>query len=290
VRFYWVDVFAIGRYTGNPLAVFPEAAATSDARMQQIAREIGCSETAFATADPTGSSDCRLRIFTPQRELAFAGHPALGTAYVWQWAFPAAPREAIAMQLPAGRFRIRCESGAEGPIYWLPQASPHFGDPLPAERAAAALGLAPGDLDARFPVQVVSTGTPFILVPVGDRAALERIQLDRARYEALVEGATAEAILAFCPDPRADCELSARAFAPRWGIAEDPATGSANGCLAAYLVAHAYWGRSEIAARVAQGEAMGRPSRLQLYARTTPTGIESAVGGRVVAVARGHWL
>lgn len=147
-------------------------------------------------------------------------------------------------------------------------------------------------VDPSIPVQVVSTGLPAIIVPLVDRTALEAIDLDRRAYDALVADREAKLVHAFCAEPRAaEHDLAARMFAPHYGVPEDPATGSANGCLAGSLSHHEYFGGTAVDVHVEQGYEMDRPSLISLEADTNEAGgVDVAVGGRVVPVARGHLL
>ena len=141
---------------------------------------------------------------------------------------------------------------------------------------------------ARFPVQEVSTGLPFVMVPLQNLAALKRARVDRDRCLALLAEAQAKALLVFSPEPyRRRNDLSVRVFADYYGVPEDPATGSANGCLAAYLARHRYFGSDRIDASAEQGHEIGRPSLLYLRASNEADGISVSVGGGVKMIAHG---
>jgi trans-2,3-dihydro-3-hydroxyanthranilate isomerase len=145
------------------------------------------------------------------------------------------------------------------------------------------------DLDPRFPVLEVSTGVFDLIVPLRTLDAQKRVKIDTAAYYNLIEGLSAKAILTFCPetyDP--NCRLNVRFYAHYFGVPEDPATGSANGCLAAYLVKQRYFGEDSVDLRAEQGIEIGRPSVLHLMADKTGDGIEVRVGGRVIMVAKGE--
>ncbi|MFT4946922.1 MAG: trans-2,3-dihydro-3-hydroxyanthranilate isomerase, partial [Natronomonas sp.] len=153
------------------------------------------------------------------------------------------------------------------------------------------LGLDADQLDPEYPVRVVSTGLPTIIVPLHDRDALAGIDLDTDAYDDLVEDRAAKLIHAFCSDPReAENDIAARMFAPALGVREDPATGSANGCLAAYLAAEEYFGSPTVDAHAEQGYELGRPSLLHLRANPNGEAIAVEVGGEVISVARGELL
>ncbi len=286
-QFHIVDVFAQERYAGNQLAVVTGAGDLSGGEMQAIAAEMDFSETTFVTGPPENGA-WPVRIFTPAEEVPFAGHPTLGTASVIRRQLADGPPDTVALSLQVGEIPVgvRERDGAE--TLWMRQQSPEFGDTLSRDQPAAVLGLPTDRLDHDWPVQVVSTGLPTIIVPLTDRAALTAIDLDRDAYDSLVGEREAKLVHAVCPDPRgADNDLAVRMFSPYYGVPEDPATGSANGCLAAYLARHGYLGSASVDARVEQGYEMGRPSRLHLAAEDTGEDIAVEVGGRVVPVASG---
>ncbi|PSB23652.1 PhzF family phenazine biosynthesis protein [Stenomitos frigidus] len=289
--FYIVDVFAETKYAGNQLAVFTDAEARSSTEMQQIAKEINYSETTFVLSSEARSGGYDVRIFTPAKELPFAGHPTLGTAFILQHEIIKQPIETIALNLKIGQIPVSLlyENGLPD-VLWMQQRSPVFGETFTAETIAPVLGLDVTDIDTNAPIQDVSTGVPFIIVPLKTHQALKRIKVNKDRYFALIEKTQAKEILAFCPETyHPENQLSVRVFADSLGIPEDPATGSANGCLAGYLVQYSYLGKPYIDLRVEQGHEIGRPSLLLLKATKTAT-IQVSVGGRVILVARGAFV
>ena len=287
-RFHLLDVFATERYAGNQLAVVEDPASLTDDEMGALAAEFGFSETTFVSLD---QEPYHTRIFTPKEEIPFAGHPTLGTAWIVRERVrdgnePTADR--VVLDLPVGKIPVdvRTTDGTE--TLWMRQKAPTFGERRSHERAAEMLGLPVDALDGDLPVQAVSTGLPTVIVPLRDRDALTEIEVDRPAYDAFVAGHDAKNVLAFCFDPREPRnDIAARVFAPYYGVPEDPATGSSNGCLAGYLVRHHAAG--DVSVRVEQGYEMGRPSRLFLDARVDADadeiGIE--VGGRVLPVGSG---
>ena len=282
-----VDVFAEDKYAGNQLAVVRRAEGLTGAAMQKIAREINFSETTFVQGDRKRRGGYDVRIFTPAAELPFAGHPTLGTAFVIQQDLIKEPVRKVVLNLKIGPIPVTFGyRGRKPDVLWMKQIQPRFGITLEARRVAPVLGLKPDDLDPRFPVQEVSTGISFVIVPV---KTLEAVKKSGFRADKLA-GLTAEgkAFLLFAPQtysPRND--LNVRVFAHCYGVGEDPATGSANGCLAGYLVRHRYFGRPRIDIRVEQGYEVGRPSLLLLRAHDKAGKIDVFVGGRVILVARG---
>jgi trans-2,3-dihydro-3-hydroxyanthranilate isomerase len=283
--FYIVDVFAIDQYTGNQLAVFPQSEDLTGPEMQQIAKEINFSESTFITGPPDRGA-YPVKIFTPALELPFAGHPTLGTAWVIQHRLGRVV-EAVELEYRAGRVPVRFHyEQAQPKVLWMEQRPPEFlGDLTPAQ-IAAVLQIDPVDIDDRYPISQVSTGLPFIIVPLRSLAAVQKAQLQLAAYYQLIEGLQAQSILIFCPQTlHPENHLHVRVFTHALGIPEDPATGSANGCLAAYLVYYGYQGQNSINWQVEQGYEVDRPSLL--YLRATTSKIE--VGGRVALVASGSW-
>jgi trans-2,3-dihydro-3-hydroxyanthranilate isomerase len=288
--FYIVDVFAIGtttkgQYSGNQLAVFPQAGALTPAEMQQIAKEINFSESTFITGPPNAGS-YPVKIFTPAVELPFAGHPTLGTAWILQRQL-GQPVARVELDYSAGRIPVSFHYTQGQPeVLWMEQRSPEFLGDLSAAQLAPVLQIDPTEIDETYPISQVSTGLPFIIVPLKSLAAVQKAQLHLEAYYQLINGLPAQSILIFCSQTlHPDNHLHVRVFTHALGIPEDPATGSANGCLAAYLVRNSYQGQSSIDWQVEQGYEIDRPALL--YLRADAQKVE--VGGRVVLVASGRW-
>lgn len=290
--FYLVDVFTESKYAGNQLAVFENAGHLTASEMQQIAKEINFSETTFVLSSKPRNGGYDVRIFTPVKELPFAGHPTLGTAFVLQQKVIQQPLEQVTLNLQVGPIPVTIAYHDQQPtVLWMRQNPPVFGEVLPPEAIAHILGLNLDDLDLRFPVQEVSTGVPFIIAPLQSLAALQRIKINSDALSQVVESLQAKDIFVFCPETRhPENRFSARMFAPLLGIPEDPATGSANGCFAGYLVHHRYLGSNSIHVQVEQGYEMGRPSLLMLQATEQDDQISVNVGGHVILVARGEFV
>ena len=284
--FHLVDVFARERYAGNQLAVVEDADSLDDGEMQAFAAEIGFSETTFGGGRSSDGWD--VRIFTPEAEIPFAGHPTIGTAQVIRERIAEGHPDSVVLDLDVGEIPVEVRGRDGEETLWMTQQPPEFGPELSPEALADVRSVDVADLDADPPVQVVSTGLPTIVVPLASRAALTDIELDRDAYRAVTDGREAKNVLAFCREPRSgDTDLAVRVFAPFYGVPEDPATGSSNGCLAAYLLRHRVLGSDAIDVRVEQGYEMGRPSLVHLRARSTDGGIQVEEGGSVVPVARG---
>ena len=290
-RFFITDVFTARRYGGNQLATFVDCESLSDAEMQKIAREINFSETTFITSRQPRDGGYDVRIFTPNAEVEFAGHPTLGTAHIIRNKLRLTGADEVVLNLRAGRVPVTfTEAPGHTSMLWMRQMPPRFGKQLDAGVLARVLGIAEADIDPGFPIEEVSTGFPTLIVPLRNLDALKRAKVDKNAYFALVTDAWAKLILVFSREGYEPGQrLSVRMFADYYGIAEDAATGSSNGCLAAYLVRHKVLGSPEIDVLAGQGYEMGRPSTLALRAHGTNDGIHVSVGGSVVDVAEGVW-
>lgn len=279
-----VDVFAEQPYAGNQLAVFRGAAGLSDEQMQTLAREMNFSETTFILSDTPRDGGYDVRIFTVEEELPFAGHPTLGTAYVIRRDIAAADQ--IVLNLKVGQIPV--DFMPDG-LVWMQQKPPTFGEIYDPEQVAPLIGVNVDDIDTRFPVQIVSTGVPFPIIPLKTREAVVRARLNNGMYHEWRTATGRDKVFLFCAEPYdADNHLNARMF---WGSGEDPATGSANGCLAGYLVKHRYFGTDSINVRVEQGYEIKRKSVLYLRAAPNtddPNVIDVRVGGRVQNMASGR--
>lgn len=287
---YLVDVFAEQKYQGNQLAVIRGGGHFATAQMQKIAREMNFSETAFIISEREENGGYPVRIFTPAEEIPFAGHPSLGTAYIIQQEILKQPAERVTLNLKAGQIPVDFHyRGGEPELLWMTQLPPTFGaQAFDAEAVSEMLSLEPSDIDPRAPIQIISTGTPFLIVPLKTLEAVKRARIHREKYFALVETLPAKAIFIFAPETyHSENQLNVRLFADYYGIAEDPATGSANGCLACYLAKYRYWGKPYIDARAEQGYEIGRPSLLLLKAEDRGDTILVQVGGKVIPVAKG---
>jgi len=287
-EFIICDVFARRRFEGNQLAVFPDGTGLSDEEMQSLAREIHFSETTFILADGPNERGWPVRIFTPAREVPFAGHPTLGTAHVVWDRFLGRKADEVKLDLKVGVVPVTVEDGGERLV--MTQKPPEFGKSVDPAEAAKVLGLTADELDTSFPAQEVSTGLSFLIVPVRRLASVRDIKVNLAEYYRLADRLDAKAVLAFCPetiDPQ--CRLHVRVFCDYYDVPEDPATGSASGCLCAWLVRHRYLGAAEFTLYTEQGVEMKRPSLLCLQGGERDDGILVRVGGRVVVAGRGEF-
>jgi trans-2,3-dihydro-3-hydroxyanthranilate isomerase len=288
LRFYIVDVFAERKYAGNQLAVFRGAGELSGAEMQAIARETNFSETTFVLADEPRGGGFDVRIFTPMEEVPFAGHPTLGTAHIIREEILRRSSADVVLNLKVGPIPVSFGQDGYG---WMKQLQPVFGQEHAPKVLASVLGLDTCQIDERFPVEEVSTGLPFFIVPLKNILALKKARVDKQKYLDLVRHTEAKGILVFCPETHEPGnDMSVRVFVECFGIPEDPATGSGNGCLAGYLVKHRCLGQGSIDIRVEQGYEIGRPSLLLLKAEHGKAGIDVSVGGKSILVARGEFV
>jgi trans-2,3-dihydro-3-hydroxyanthranilate isomerase len=288
LAFYILDVFAEEKYAGNQLAVFRRAAGLTHDEMQRIAREMHFSETTFILADEPRAGGYDVRIFTPSEEVPFAGHPTLGTAHIVRNEILGGNADEVILNLQVGP--IPTTFAPDG-YCWMKQVEPTFGNQHPRQALAGVLSIDPSDIDERHPIEEVSTGLPFFIVPLKTLPALKKARIDRDKYQRLISSAESKGILVFCRETHAaENDVCVRVFVDYYGVPEDPATGSGNGCLAAYLAQHKYFGKPEIDLRAEQGYEISRPSLLRLRAKQTDAHIEVSVGGRSVLIARGEFV
>lgn len=287
---YLVDVFAEEKYAGNQLAVIRNAAGLTDVDMLKIACEMNYSETTFIMSDLERDGGYDVRIFSFSGELPFAGHPTLGTAFIIQQFLISREVEEVKLNLPVGQIPVRFNYiDAVPDILWMDQINPTFGRVFDPEAVAKALNIDVNLIDRRFPIEEVSTGLPFIIIPLENLDAVKACRVDRVGFMQLIDKAEAKSLLVFSPETYNPLnDLNARMFDDYHGISEDPATGSANGCLAAYLVKNRFFGTDQVDLKVEQGYEIGRPSLLLLKAAEEEGGaISVSVGGKVILIARG---
>ena len=287
--FYIVDVFAEKKYAGNQLAVVRDAADLSDEQMQQITKEMNYSETTFILSGTPREGGYDVRIFTPAAEVPFAGHPTLGTAYIIQKEIIKEPIDEVILNLKVGQIPVSFQKiSRDENILWMKQKETTFGEVFEPDEIVQFLTVDKNDIDEKFPIQHVSIGIDFIFVPLKSLDAVKRACVFKDKLFDCVKDKQAKTIFVFCPQSYShENDMNVRFFADYFGIAEDPATGSANSCLAAYLVKHRYFGKNKIDIRVEQGYEIGRPSLLYLKAEEKGGKIDVSVGGKVVMVAKG---
>lgn len=282
--YFIVDVFAEAKYAGNQLAVVLNAHDLSSAQMQSIAREMHFSETTFILGNEPRDGGYDVRIFTPEVELPFAGHPTLGTSFILRNEIIRQPVASLLLNLKVGQIPVSFQQD----IVWMKQIAPTFGRTINFAAGAELLQIDGVDLDTSFPIQQVSTGLPFWIMPLKSLRAVKMARPNWVRYLELTEAVDGRTILVFAPETyHPENQLNVRVFADQEGISEDPATGSGNGCLAAYLVKYRYLNKDAIDVRVEQGYEINRPSLLWLRAQEQGGKIDVNVGGKVFMVARG---
>jgi trans-2,3-dihydro-3-hydroxyanthranilate isomerase len=286
-----VDVFAEQKYQGNQLAVFQNANGLTDEQMLRIAREIGFQESTFVLSDKAIEGAYDVKIFTPEYEVPFAGHPTLGTAFVLM-------KESdteVTLNLKIGKIPVNVVNET----LWLELNNPTFGETFNAD-IAPLLGLYAEDIDETWPIQLVSTGLPYLIIPVKTLRAVQEIQLvDTTVKEWLTEnklyktnspdGLTV-AFFVFTDETHADVNhLHARMFClENDKIVEDAATGSANSCLLSYLLKYEM---PVIHKLIEQGYEMKRPSLISIKGELSEEGnYKLQVGGKVQLVAQGKWF
>lgn len=280
-----VDVFTKTALEGNPLAVFPDATGLSDDAMQRIARELNLSETTFVVPASDSKYAARVRIFTPAYEMLFAGHPTIGTSWVLrEQSIVSKDAASFVLEEKIGPVSVRVENG-DPVMLWLTTPPISKGRIYERAHAAAMLELDERDLVPDVPPQLLSAGNPNIYVPVRDKATVDRAVPNNAR---IAEAGTTEhgppCVFVFTPTPEG---AYSRMFAQDLGVVEDPATGSATGPLAAYMMEHALAPHGDgVRFCSEQGTKMGRRSFLYVLVHGDYGlgGIE--VGGNVVPVAR----
>lgn len=295
--FAQVDVFAERPLEGNQLAVFCDCRGLSDHEMQSLARETNLSETTFIVpreAAVERERGVRVRIFTTREELPFAGHPTLGTASWLYWNHPElCGVEEITLELGVGPIPVRftrCEPSQHGVFATMRQNDPTFGAAnMDHAGLASILGFKVEDLDSSLPIQMVTTGNPFCIVPLRSLDAALRLALPRsAELQGYLERVGAK-FFYFITRAGADSGADWHARMQFYG-GEDPATGSAAGPAAGYLVSHGAV-PSEKTIVIEQGVEMLRPSRIHVSARLAAGRVsEVFVGGRTIPVATGRFF
>jgi trans-2,3-dihydro-3-hydroxyanthranilate isomerase len=289
-RFSFVqfDVFSSRPFEGNPLAVFPDGRGLSDQEMQALAREMNLAETTFVLPrDPATERErgVRVRIFTVQQELPFAGHPTLGTSFVLRGSTGAGE---VALDLNVGKVPVRFEDKLGRPVFGeMTQVEPQFGQIHDRETVVRATSLRDGDIDPSLPVQTISTGLPFTIVPLRGLDVIRRLQVNLARSTEYLQQSGGGTFFYFVTRETVDPSARLHARMLFYG-GEDPATGSAAGCATAWMVAHGV-AQPDEHVLIEQGVEMLRPSRIFVRAsRLDNRVVNVRVGGNAVEVLRGE--
>ena len=299
-EFVQLDVFARAPLAGNPLAVFADARGLSDSEMQALAREMNLSETTFVLPrDPAieAREGKKVRIFTVSEELPFAGHPTLGTAlhlYATQPTDHLPTSDEITLDLKVGKIPVRFDPDPEnagrervdGHVFGeMRQRDPEFGTTLSREEVTRVIGVGADEIASEWPVQVISTGFPFAIVPFRNPQTLANLKYSFAQGVDFLERCDARFFYFICPKRHED-QLEVRARMIFYG-GEDPATGAAAGCAASWMVRNGI-AKSDEQALIRQGVEIGRPS--EIFVRATRKGdhvTNVRVGGYAAEVLRG---
>lgn len=287
--FETVDVFTDRRYGGNPLAVFKDARGLSADEMQKLAFEFNLSETTFVLPPENAANTARVRIFNRTAEMAFAGHPSIGAAYVVARA-GLAQGDHLRLEVPAGIVAVELERDAKGEVIGGKITAPQpltTGPEFSPQLIAPCLGLTEHDIiTTTHAPMLASMGNPYIFAELRDDA-ISRCTPDlnafKRAHASRDDLGNRFSLFVYARD---GANIRARMFAPISGTWEDPATGSANAPLAGLLLQHS--NANDVAFTVRQGEDMGRPSLLQITASRSGEGITATVAGRCVPVFRGE--
>ncbi len=299
-EFVQLDVFARNPLAGNPLAVFADARGLSDSEMQALAREMNLSETTFILSRDAATEareGKKVRIFTVSEELPFAGHPTLGTAlylYAVQRTGHARTSDEITLDLKVGKIPVRFTAESEnaghervdGQVFGeMRQRDPEFGTILSREEVAAVIGVGVDEIASEWPVQVISTGLPFAIVPFRSPQTLANLKFSFAQAAQFLEPTGARLFYFLCPERRESrLEVGARMI---FYSGEDPATGSAAGCAASWMVRYGI-AASEEPVVIRQGAEIHRPSEIYVRARREGERVTDVrVGGYAVEIIRG---
>ncbi len=291
-----VDVFTSEPFGGSRLNLFTRGDLVPEKLMQKLALEMGCGETAFVLPARSGGADrAGLRVFTPAAEIPFAGHSVLGATFAMDYLGKRdadGTPDSFIWELEAGNFFVYSRDDEEGRIYSLQQDSPDFlGQYYHRRKVASTLGLAEEEIAITgLPCEVISTGLPIHIVPVGSLETMERIKLRRRDADAIAADLGFGDLFVFtCETTLDESTVHCRMFAPHFGIPEDPASGSAAGALVAYLVKHRL---VKLAPKITiiceQGFEMGRPSKIIVEAEVVDGKARNiTVGGGCVLVGTG---
>ncbi|MGH2318402.1 PhzF family phenazine biosynthesis protein [Planococcus sp. SE5232] len=298
LKYTLVDVFTNQSFGGNPLAVFHDGSGLDSKTMQQIANELNLSETAFICPPKNQQNQISLRIFTPQVELPIAGHPTIGTAFVMAYLKMLPSQDGLTewtIEEGQGDIAVSVRKEAEKIVkVEMIQPLPVFGEILTRQALVAdLLSLPKSELDTRFPIQTVSSGLPFLFVPLRSLASIREINFRTDVWERHFSNDPArQHIFTFTTETEHDdSTVHCRMFAPAMGISEDPATGAACGPLGAFLVEHNVIESPEeiCSIRSEQGIEMGRPSFIDITVTRKKQQFEEVkIGGTAIVVGQGE--
>lgn len=281
--FYIVDVFAENKYSGNQLAVFENAQNLTKTQMQDIAREINFAESTFITKIDAEKNVADVRIFTPEFEMKFAGHPIIGTSWVLMNRISPNELKKINLTVPVGVVPVF----QEGDLVWLQSAQPAFFDTFPPNGFLEFSTLTTADFSSEFPIQEVSTGSAFVIVPLNNKEALANLELDTAKMNEWLQlncKTDFRALYFFCLE--GGKLYSRMLYSENNQLKEDAATGSASTCLQAFLLKYY---SSDLQIVNHQGDYIGRPSRIYFDGKWSQNNFDIKIGGKTQFIAKGEW-
>jgi len=283
IPFYIVDVFAEHKYAGNQLAVFLDAQKLSSEEMQTIARETNFAESTFITKLDQENNAATIRIFTPEHEMQFAGHPILGTSWVLMHKIFEKRTERINLSVPIGDIVVYQSDD----LVWLQAAQPEFLDVFLAEDFSSFSNLSPDDFDVKFPIQEVTTGSAFVIVPVKNATVLQNLMLNQVKMDGWLRAhckTNHRAFYFYCLE---GTKLTSRMFCVENNqLVEDAATGSASSCLQAFLLKYY---SPEIQTINYQGNFINRPSQIYFDGKLEKDHFDIKIGGKTQFIAKGEW-
>lgn len=281
--FYIVDVFAEKKYAGNQLAVFLNAGGLNAEEMQKIAREINFAESTFITAIHPEKNSAVIRIFTAEHEMQFAGHPIIGTSWVLMNKIVESQPRNFKLSVPIGEIPIQ----QSGDLVWLQAAQPQFWDVFSKEGFLSFSNLSNTDFNDKFPIQEVTTGSAFVIVPLKSKNALENLNLELVKMKDWLQAhcrTNHRALYFYCFD---EGKLYSRMLCIEQNqIMEDAATGSASTCLQAFLLKY---DSPEIKKVNHQGDFINRPSRIYFDGELSGDYFDIKIGGKTQFIAKGEW-
>jgi trans-2,3-dihydro-3-hydroxyanthranilate isomerase len=281
--FYIVDVFAEKKYAGNQLAVFLGADGLGTDEMQKIAREINFAESTFITKIQPENNSAAIRIFTPEHEMQFAGHPIVGTSWALMNKIIETNPRNFKLSVPIGEIPIQ----QSGDLVWLQAAQPQFWDVFSKEDFLAFSNLTIADFDNEFQIQEVTTGSAFVIVPLKNIKALENLNLELLKMKEWLFAncrTNHRALYFYCFN---EGKLYSRMLCVENNqLVEDAATGSASTCLQAFLLKYH---SSEIKMVNHQGDFMNRPSRIHFDGELVGDNFDIKIGGKTQFIAKGEW-
>ena len=289
--FYQIDVFTNTPFSGNPLAVFFDVEELSSQTMHAIAKEMNLSETTFVLPPGEMPADFSVKIFTPEKEIPFAGHPTIGTAHILRETGRAISGDhSIKLSMKAGIITVT--QGLIDNLLFMDQPLPEYLPVLDcAEKIGNVLSIPTSSIKlSRYPIQIVSTGLPVILVPINSIKSLEKIVINASKLDNFLHSLGVEMLYAFTDETlNPSANIHARMFAPPLGILEDPATGSAAGAMGAYIYKHKILPENNLKNIVIeQGYKMGRPSCIHVEIYHEHNEIKKIrVGGESVTIIEG---